>query len=245
MFSNITDAWTHDPVREISDKLSKGAFRDNTEQSKIFNFKNQPKEKTNPKDTLSLSDVNSISLLSENIVSNNHAYYSESDFKSNFAPVNFDKYSRKKHQQKRPNRNLVSSESVERGDRLSLGSIIPTGSRGDRVWNSDLVSESCTDSRCNYSSKHLKRCDRCHSKLKKMINTKVNEKFDEMILESKLKQLQNANLAPTVIQQPASLRDQPQNNTSSDSWKETLILIIGAIIAIFIIFLLVKSIASK
>ena len=36
MFSNITEAWNYDPVKEITNKLSKNKFQTDTEQSKIF-----------------------------------------------------------------------------------------------------------------------------------------------------------------------------------------------------------------
>ncbi|XWV26415.1 hypothetical protein QJ857_gp0654 [Tupanvirus soda lake] len=225
MFSNITEAWNFDPVKEMTDKLSKGAFRANTDQSEIFNFKSQSNNinqtkvnnaKTN--DIISLSDGNSLSLLSENTTGINTL---DSDFGS-FAPVNFDKYSNKKKQ----NKNKYS----KRYDSISS--------------DSDLSStDSLEESRCNYSVKHLKKCDRCYDRLKKLVNTKVNRKFDEIILDTKMKQLQNVT-APQfpILQQPQSqpyIQNTP--NSNSDSWKETLIIVIGAIIAIFIIFLIVKA----
>lgn len=39
MFSNITDAWHKDPVKEISEKLSKENFRKNTPYEEAFNFR--------------------------------------------------------------------------------------------------------------------------------------------------------------------------------------------------------------
>ena len=41
MFSNITEAWGHDPVKEMTEELSKGAFQANKNQSNFFNFKDR------------------------------------------------------------------------------------------------------------------------------------------------------------------------------------------------------------
>ncbi|XWV25153.1 hypothetical protein QJ856_gp0619 [Tupanvirus deep ocean] len=226
MFSNITEAWNYDPVKEMTDKLSKGAFRTNTDQSEIFNFKSQSNNinqtkinNAKPKDIISLSDGNSLSLLSENTTGINTL---DSDFGS-FAPVNFDKYSNNK---KKQNKNKHS----KRYDSISS--------------DSDLSStDSLEESRCDYSVKHLKKCDRCYDRLKKLVNSKVNRKFDEIILDTKMKQLQNVTVPQFPILQQPQAQSYAQNipTPNSDSWKETLIIVIGAIIAIFIIFLIVKA----
>lgn len=210
MFSHINEAWNYDPVKEITNKLSRGSFRTNTDQSEVFNFKNQ--SKINSNDILSLSDENSLNLLSEDT---SYLNTIDSDFCS-YAPVNFDKYPYKKKQNK---------------------------NRYSRKYDSDTnpsLSDSIDTSRCNYSIKHLKKCDRCYDKLKNLINNKVNKKFDEIILDTKMKQLQNPSSMSQlpILQQPIAI---PQSN-HSDSWKETLIIVIGAIIAMFIIFLIVKAI---
>lgn len=193
MFSNISDAWDHDPVKEISNKLSNGSFKTNTEYNKIFDFKNRnPGNKImKSDDVLSLSDVNSLKFISDD----------NSDC-SSFAPINFNKYLKK----------------------------FPGKS------NKNNFNESLENSKCTYGVKHIKKCDKCYDQLKHFINTKVNKKFDELILENKMKQLQNTS---HILHQPTPYI---QNSTKSDSWKEVLIIVVGAIIAIFIIFLIVKSI---
>lgn len=217
MFSNINEAWGHDPVKEITDKLSKDSFKTNTDHSEIFNFKNQNnytnQQRVNnvtnkSKDSLSLSDINSLSLLSENTVASNNTDY------GSFAPVNFGKYSKKKP----PKINYHRFNDSDFSD-------------------SESSSDSIRDTKCDYSVKHLKKCDKCYNGLKKLINSKVNKKFDEMILENKMKQIQNATIPVPVTPQVPYV----PNNSGSDSWKETLIIVIGAIIAMFIIFLIVKS----
>ena len=236
MFSNITEAWSHDPVKEITNKLSRGAFQTNTDQSEIFNFKNQNntinqnKVKIKKQDILSLSEDNSLSLLSENTTGINTI---DSDFGS-FAPVNFDKYDKYSGKKKYQNKNKHNKNYTDNHASRNNFSI---------NTDTDLSSDPVQYSRCNYSVKHLKNCDRCYDKLKKLVNTKVNEKFDEMILDTKMKQLQNATIPQTqlVHQQPHVVLPQNIQNTSNNSWKETLIIVIGAIIAIFIIFLIVKA----
>lgn len=231
MYSNITEAWGHDPVKEMTDKLSRGAFSTQTERSDIFNFKNQSnylndkkvisKQTMPQRDVLSLSDIvtkspmdNSLSILSENTL--------DSDY-SNFAPVNFNKYSIKPA--KKNNRKHLQN---------SFRSLALSDNSSDNMFDSpaDL---SDNDSRCTYSIRHLKKCDRCYYKLKRLIDSKVGKKFDEMVLDNKMKQLQNST-QPTIIQSVPH-----QNNGISDSWKETLIIVIGTIIAFLIIFLIVRS----
>jgi hypothetical protein len=142
--------------------------------------------------------------------------------------------------------NLAKNDTANLSDSHSLhllsdeyninnyGSYAPVnfGKKDMKIMDLEMMSEmisSPVNSKCFYSMKHLKKCDKCHYKLKALINSKVNKKFDEMILKSKMKQLQNA----TAHTQPYVPK--------SDSWKETLIIVVGAIIAIFIIFILVKS----
>lgn len=219
MYSNITDAWTHDPVREMSDKLSNGAFRNNND-SQIYNLKNSSNNnvihspiqyKNRTKTDLNLSEANSLSLLSENPTDTKSIDFKsiDSDFSpfAPYAPAKFDKYSKKKNYK------------------------IPKGSQ----WDSDDDSDSIHDSRCNYSVKHLKKCDRCYDNLKKLVNKKVNERFDEIMLDAKLKQLQ------TLNSQPINVSTVPLIQTGNNiSYKEILIIVVGAIIALIIIFLIVK-----
>lgn len=222
MFSNIAEAWKYDPVKEMSTKLSKGAFSKQNEHSNIFNFKDRKN-----KDIVSLSD-DSLSLISENTIGSDNfrtqrknplkGVYNDIEY-GPFAPANLDKYPEKS---KKPYRKSKHPSIT------SLSNINST--------ESDLF-DSVDESKCSYSVKHLNKCDRCYYKLKRMIDNKVNKKFDDMVLTNKMQQLQTNNVVTPV--QPT------QNNSGmSDSWKETLIIVIGAIIAIFIIFLIVKSLGK-
>ena len=235
MFSNINEAWGRDPVKEMTEKLSKGAFQSQTSHSNIFNFKNQNNlinnDKTALKDVVSLSD-NSINLLSENTTNSDYSapsIYSSRDMikglsdaseYSSYAPVNFGKYSKNK-KNKLKNSKHPSVTSIDFSD--------------TDTSDSNFL-DSVEDSRCTYSIKHLKKCDRCYYKLKRMVDSKVNKKIDAILLDTKMKQLQNTTSSTIQPSVPYN-----QTNGISDSWKEVLIIIIGAIIAIFIIFLIVKS----
>ena len=224
MFSNINEAWKNDPVKEITNKLSRGAFSKQNEHTNIFNFKNKSK-----KDIVSLSD-NSLSLLSENTINsddiivgkngstNGSKIFSDMEY-GPFAPANLDKY---------PEKNKKIYHKSKHPSITSLSNINSTESN---------LFDTIEDSRCDYSVKHLNKCDKCYYKLKRMIDNKVNRKYDDMVVNYKLQQLQN-NTANNNQSHPV------QSAPQSDSWKETLIIVIGAIIAIFIIFLIVKSIGK-
>ena len=195
MFSNITEAWNNDPVKEMTNKLI---------NSDVFNFKEQGNKANQLRcpgmtkcedtdnsrtdnsrmDSLSLSD-NSISLLSENSLNSDY---------SSFAPVDFTY-----------NRKAFSSDASE------------------------------GNPQCSYSIRHLKKCGRCYHRLKKLIDRKIKKKFDDIMLDEKMRQIQSANHVPVPAYQPLG------SFGLSDAWKETLIIIIGAIIALFIIFLIVRS----
>ncbi|AYV85371.1 MAG: hypothetical protein Satyrvirus13_4 [Satyrvirus sp.] len=186
MFSNITEVWNNDPVKEMTDKLSKNTFRTKP-QHEIFNFKNK---------NVGLSDAKSISLASENLTNTNSNSYSNSyipENSVNFREQNLNKYL-KKYQPKSYN------------------------------------SESEDDFKCDHNIKHLKKCKICYNKLKQFINSKINKKFDEIILDNKMKQLKNmvgtSNIYPEKI--------------SNNNWKEILIIVAAIVIIIFIILMATK-----
>lgn len=185
-FANIIEAWNHDPVKEITNKLSKGEFKIATEQSEFFDFKNA-------------NSVGATVSLSDNNLYGSDASCGTSDFGLG---------------------NLGCLNSLD-----SLGSLDSlVGPK--RPDNSKGLCDSA-GSKCSFSIKHLNKCDNCYLKLKQLINKKVNEKFDNILLENKFKQLQTTFVPPSYDQR-------------SDSWKETLVIMVGAIIAIFLIFMIVK-----
>lgn len=91
-----------------------------------------------------------------------------------------------------------------------------------------------TRDKCYSSMKHIKKCDKCFSKLRKMINEKVIEKFDTLVLDKRLN-------TPTTDKIPEW---QVRFLNNSNSWKETLIIVSGVIITILLIFLIVKCLCK-
>ena len=64
-----------------------------------------------------------------------------------------------------------------------------------------------------------------------MVDDKINKKLDDIMLDNKMKQLEAFSQTP--------------NKKSTDSWKETLIIIIGVIVVIVIIILVIKCVCTK
>lgn len=79
---------------------------------------------------------------------------------------------------------------------------------------------------CEYGSKHLKSCQKCRQKIKKMINKKLQKRRQQIELDHRIKQLSD----PIIM----------NNSESKDCWKNTLIIIIGIIIALIVIFLIIR-----
>jgi hypothetical protein len=82
---------------------------------------------------------------------------------------------------------------------------------------------------CASVTDHLRKCDRCYAQFKKMIDRKVNDKLHDVMLFSNFNR------------QSTSTTD----TQSSDSWKETLIIVVGVVIVIFILYLITKSLNSE
>ena len=140
--------------------------------------------------------------------------YNEADY-GMYAPVNFNKYFPKRHSSILDDDN--SSDPLDREE-------------------SSIFFDSDKKSRCSYSVKHLKKCNRCYIKLKKLINRKVTKKFDEIILDNKIKQIQSQSQFQPISQQQPII-----SNSMSDSWKQMMIMMIGIILLILIIFSVIKG----
>lgn len=207
LYSNISEAWKNDPVKEITNKLTLNTHKSYPERSQVFNFKNYMNEPN--KDTISLTESISIMSDGETPYENSQIPYASIPNKSNKSKFMSDNYI---HPYSKKYNNNYNKKSYYYGSEKS---------------------DPFSDSKCDYSIRHLKKCDRCYDRIRQLINSQVNRKIDELILDNKMKQIQN--IVP--INQPNSI-----NMTSSDSWKETMIIVSGAIIALFIIFLIVKLI---
>lgn len=154
MFSSITEAWNHDPVKEMTKKI-------NNKDEQIHTSENL---------SLSLTDE-SISLFSE-------------------------QHKTPKIQQ---NYKLLSNES-------------------------DI---SITNSDCKSSIIHFKKCMLCNNKLNALIDKKVQNKIDKILLDEKIK-----------------LIDINKNNikeNKSDMWKNPIIIFAAIVILILIMFILFRK----
>ncbi|BCS83093.1 hypothetical protein QLL95_gp1030 [Cotonvirus japonicus] len=250
MFSNITEAWDNNPVREITNKLSKGDFNTyKSDQLKKPDFLTDTKNKITKKNNKKINDKNSknsknskkykflstdsdlISLTGDNIhLLSGTDTSSGSDFKidlssnlnsnlnsnlssdyGGFAPVNFNKYIK----QNKPSK-------------ISLSSVLNS--------DSDNFLDHKYNSKCEFSVKHLRKCNRCYDNLKKIIDDKLNKKIDEYILENKLKQIQT--LVPPTNKQDSMIES--FGNKNSDQWKIITIVIISIIVIIIILFFMMK-----
>ncbi len=230
MFSNISEAWSNDPVKEMSNKLSNGGFPEHTQRAEIYQFKNSDiKNKSNDKNKNKI-DIDDISL-SNNSISLTDGFFNKK-FKSNYsgpAPVNFRK-----------------------GDSKRINAFNDYDLSDDNLADTDYNLKCGHGTKCNYRVNHLNNCDRCYKKLKKMIDSKVEKKFNEMILEDKLKQLQqqiltlpNNQLNPSSQPNPASQPNPTSQLINTNNWKEILIIVIGLIVVMLVIFLTVKIISKK
>jgi hypothetical protein len=214
MFSNIHEAWNKDPVKEMTDRLSRGEFKSEPDIVNAFKFKDHNNNlnsqscggnkspATSVKDSIkSISLHDSLKLESSLSNDSRDPMLSLSTYsapESLYAPVNF----KKKHM----DYDLLTSET----DGLSM-----------------------TDSKCSYSIKHLRKCGRCYRSLIKLVEKKIKKRIDDAVIDMKFKQLQSQHL--TAAPQPAP------TTVVSDSWKETLIIVFGAVITMFLIFLIVRS----
>lgn len=179
-YSNINEAWKHDPVKEITNKLSNESFQNNP-HAEIFNLKTGKKN-------IDTSDIASLSILSDD------TNFEDSDISYELA-------------QSKKRRLFDSSKTTNRYNKIPL-------------LNTD----------CNDSIKHLQKCNWCHDKLIKLINSNINKKFNELVLENKLKQLEQF-----------TNETKSNTQTSSACWKDTLIIVAGIVISLIVILLIVKS----
>ena len=208
MFSNITEAWHHNPVNEMTNKLKNGSFQDKTSQTNLYNFKQKQKSNQSKCTTnlINLSDT-SLNLLSE----------TEKTDQSLYSPIKFSK----------DNKSMQSMDFDE----------FETGTNSEVL--TPLFDKS--DTRCTYNVRHLSKCKYCHKQLNKLINRKVKEKISDILLYDRLNQIKTLNTNSNKKNYRIPESDLSLIRGLSDTWKETLIIIVGAVIAIFIIYLATKS----
>lgn len=222
MFSSIDEAWDNNPVREITNKLTNGSFNKDhqSNHTNIYKFKKDPPN----------SD-SGINLLSEDMSIGQ-------DFTTNFSSCsplgksletgfsNSTTKVKNRPKQKSINSNISSVEFSEFETTANMSTTEPVHPVGTE---------------CSFSIRHLNKCNKCFTQLNKLINKKVKGKINDIFLDINLNQIKLGQL--NQQSPPPQLQLAPQTGLS-DSWKETLIIIVGAVIALFIIFLITKSFNS-
>jgi hypothetical protein len=88
------------------------------------------------------------------------------------------------------------------------------------------------NSRCSYSVNHLKKCTRCRRDLNDLIDRKIKKNVDNLLLDLHMNKIRSGKYK---MQMPSE---------SPDSWKEILIIVSGAIIVLFLMFLIAKCVGN-
>jgi hypothetical protein len=225
MFSSIDEAWDNNPVKEITNKLTNGSFnKDQSNHTNIYKFKqNIPDEKKS-----AINSDSGINLLTEDMSIGQN-------FQTNFSscsPISKFKNKTKSSNSGSGPKNVSSVEFSE------FETTVNNMSTTDQITPINIAG---TD--CSFSARHLNKCSKCSTQLNKLINKKVKEKINDIFLDINLNQIKSGHLNQQPQQPLPQLQLSPQTGLS-DSWKETLIIIAGAVIVIFIIFLMTKSLNS-
>lgn len=100
------------------------------------------------------------------------------------------------------------------------------------------------DSKCSFSTTHLAKCNRCAIKLNELIDKKVKEKLNDVFLNFNLNQIQQGLGRQNTEHFNTQAQPVSQSTGLPDAWKETLIIVSGALIAIFLICLITKTLRN-
>lgn len=224
-FSSINEAWSNDPVKEMTRKLNDGKFIKPPENIKAYKINGTDANEA----SLTENTIN-IDLDSDSMVNSKFPQESTDPF-SSISSLSLDKMKPRKGKGKHKS-GMKMNRTNKKKHWLDYSLDTSDGSDADGT-DDQMEFESSPVDECNYSIKHLKKCGYCYRKLKKIIDRKVNERCNDFMRETNMKQSQmNQN------QQPLPFTSMIPMN---DSWKETLIIVCGAIIVIFILFLITKS----
>ena len=237
MFSNINEVWGKkgldgsqpkgDPVRQISEKISKGLFQKDP-YHEIYNMPKSQKEAQEIKLSAPEPTDQSYDLASDS----KYSLLSDTDL-APFGdevvnkPVSSPKPVLKNPLNKKKDKSSKSFDMLTSED-ISM-SLTDFRSVDSDEFSSDASVSVLERKKCSKVAHHLKKCPRCSRKLKKIINNKLNSKYKDLLMSKQLNQPLNIQSVPTV------------QSSFSDSFKETLLIIVGAIIVLFILFLIARS----
>jgi len=144
-------------------------------------------------------------------------------------------------------KSVLKKKNVSLSDSsMSIFSDTNTSDTMDTLSDFDVSDDKPNE--CKKTISHVKKCVKCNHKLKKLINKRVKNKCDDVIFEYHKKFNYNsqpnvqppasfAPMNPPVIQQPFPTN--PPKDTS-ESLKETALLVVGGIIALIIIYFIAR-----
>lgn len=225
MFSSIDEAWDNNPVKEITNKLTNGSFnKDQSNHTDIYKFKKNISDEKKS----SINSDSGINLLTEDM-----------SIGQNFQ-TNFSSCSPVKFKNKAKSTGTNSNSRFNNVPPVEFSEFETTIGSNNMSTTDKITPLNITATDCSFSIRHLNKCNKCSSQLNKLINKKVKEKINDLFLNINLNQIKLGQLNQQPLPQ---LQLAPQPGLS-DSWKETLIIIAGAVIVIFIIFLITKSFNS-
>lgn len=245
MFSNINEAWNHDPIKEITDKISQDRFRTKSSQNNESISANRsdiilPDLNNTDNDyvgTVSLGDSYDPYDPYDTYDSHESQSYDPSETTSlrilSNTPHGTSKY---KHYPNRIQSRHENNRSYRpRNYRRRI-------SRTDLFRKKDKLKTSPYYSYCSHCLEHFDSCYLCNDKIQNLIDSKVSQKLDNLILENKIKHMQSQSSNQTS--------DQSQVNTNSTStierftiesaWKDIIIIALIIVVMFLIIFVIIK-----
>lgn len=212
MFSNITDAWTNDPVKDITNKLSNGAFLNHNEHENIFNFKKQ-----NFSENKKNINLNEPAGLSEKLAAGSTRFSEFTNSDNLSLSLLSDNTDVVDYSDAKPIKNYL--------DKSKKNKVIRQKKEPVAYNFTDTDTSNIFDS-IEANNPEIKNQDRYYyQKIKKLVDDKINKKLDDFMLENKLKQIENFSQT---------------EKKCDNSWRDMVYIIIAVVIVILIIVLVFK-----
>jgi hypothetical protein len=226
MYSNIEEAWSANPIKEMEKKLQ-GRESLNDLQPRITVPEAQHSLPTQAS-TVGINVNNETEMPQRSKQTTSESSFNPFSETEKYDPT-FSPYATVISETMRKNKMLAKSKLAKKVTIDDTSDTMDTLSDLDlsSSVNSETSPKRKNQDPCRYSAKHMKTCSKCNKKLKKIINRRIKSKADDIILEYH----RNQNRIPPP----------QEKSNSNDSLKETLILVGGALIALFIIFLIART----
>ena len=244
-FSTLDDAWDNknDPIHTMMNKYKNNSPLDNREsidklQMKSLDLQDLQEKQSEEKQKINISDVDiktsdkhsnpltdkSKSSATFNPFTENEKY---DHYFSPHATITSDTMISTDLQNKNKNKNGKSILKSKKNKKNNEKNELVISDTIDDFSDFD-ISSSSVDNGCKFTNKHIKKCKKCNHKLKRIINNRLNEKYDDMVFDYHRK---NSN--------------KKSSKSSDDNLKQTIIIIIGIIICLVILFLIIKQLTKS